>query len=134
MSDPDSIHDVFLSHNSKDKAAVRAASLSASNRERMWCRNGHFAVRPKEAGLRLWFDEWVLPVAASRQSAAFSPEGQTRDEEDGGALPRRRYAAKIEERLLHSQLALQPSPFTLPLTPHQGLPWRNLPGSTGCRL
>jgi hypothetical protein len=107
MSDPDSIHDVFLSHKSKDKAAVFASSLSASNGERggVRCRNGHFAVRPKEAGLRLWFDEWEIPVAA-----------------------------KIEAGLPHSQLAFQPSPFTFFLTPHQGLHWRNLPGSTGCRL
>lgn len=37
------IYDVFLSHNSEDKARVRP-----------------FAIRLKEAGLRVWFDEWVI--------------------------------------------------------------------------
>lgn len=36
-------YDVFLSHSSKDKAVVRP-----------------LAKRLREAGLRLWFDEWVL--------------------------------------------------------------------------
>jgi len=35
--------DVFLSHNSKDKARVR-----------------RLAKRLKEAGLRVWFDEWII--------------------------------------------------------------------------
>lgn len=35
--------DVFLSHNSKDKPRVRA-----------------LAKRLREAGLRVWFDEWVI--------------------------------------------------------------------------
>jgi len=43
VSDPDFTYDAFLSHSSKDKAVVRA-----------------IAIRLKEAGLRLWFDEWVL--------------------------------------------------------------------------
>ena len=43
MSDPDFIYDAFLSHSSKDKAVVR-----------------EIAIRLREAGLRLWFDEWVL--------------------------------------------------------------------------
>lgn len=73
-------YDVFLSHSAKDKAVVRP-----------------LAERLREAGLRLWFDEWEMPVAASRPSAAFSAGGQTREEEDGGALPRRRYAEKIED-------------------------------------
>jgi hypothetical protein len=55
--------------------------------------------------LKVWFDEWELPVAASRQSAAFSPGKQeTREGEAGGALPSRRYAAKIEEGLEHSHV------------------------------
>ena len=37
-------HDVFLSHSSKDKAVVRP-----------------LAQRLKEAGRRLWFDEWEIP-------------------------------------------------------------------------
>ena len=36
-------YDVFLSHNSKDKARVRK-----------------LAERLKQAGLRVWFDEWVI--------------------------------------------------------------------------
>ncbi len=46
-------YDVFLSHSSKDKAVVRAV-----------------AERLRADGLRVWFDEWEFPVAASRQSAA----------------------------------------------------------------
>ncbi|MBK8256903.1 MAG: TIR domain-containing protein [Polyangiaceae bacterium] len=38
-------HDVFLSHNSKDKPRVR-----------------ELAVRLKQAGLRVWFDEWAIEV------------------------------------------------------------------------
>jgi len=41
-------YDVFLSHNQADKPRVRRLA----------------------AGLRVWFDEWEVPVAASRQSAA----------------------------------------------------------------
>ena len=100
MSDPDFTYAVFPSHSSKDKAVVPASSLSASNGERggVRCRDGHFAVRP---------------VAAARQSAAFSAGRQTRAEENGGVLPSRRYAAKIEEGLEHSQLALQSATFKL---------------------
>ena len=56
-------YDVFLSHSSKDKAVVRAASLSASTGERVGvrCRRLHL-LRP--AGLRLWFDEWECPSLA----------------------------------------------------------------------
>ena len=36
-------YDVFLSHNSKDKARVR-----------------RLAERLKDAGLRVWFDEWIV--------------------------------------------------------------------------
>jgi hypothetical protein len=65
-------------------AIMRAFSLSAANGERggVRCRNGHFAVRL---------------VAAFRQSAASSVGRQTREQEDGGALPRRRYAEKMED-------------------------------------
>ncbi len=86
--------DVFLSHSAKDKEVVRASSLSATNGERMWCRNGHFAVGLKEAGLRLWFDEWELPVAASRQSAAFSA---------GRPAAGRRKWRRSAERPLHGE-------------------------------
>jgi len=78
--------DVFLSHSAKDKAVGRPLAE--------WLRSD---------ALKVWFDEWELPVAASRQSAAFSAEGRAR-EEDGGALPRRRYAEKIEEGLEHSRV------------------------------
>jgi TIR domain len=80
-------HDVFLSHSSKDKATVRA-----------------LAERLRKDGLKLWFDEWELPVAASRQSAASLSEGQNREQEEGGALPSRRYAEKIEDGLEHSRV------------------------------
>lgn len=53
---------VFLSHSSKDKTVVRAV-----------------AERLREAGLRLWFDEWVLKA--------------------GDSIP-----AKIEEGLEHSRV------------------------------
>jgi len=43
------------------------------------------------------------PEAASRQSAAFSSERQTWEKKDGGALPRRRYAAKIKAGLEHAR-------------------------------
>ena len=50
-------YDVFLSHNQADKPQVR-----------------RLAERLRTAGLRVWFDEWEVPVAASRQSAAFSSQ------------------------------------------------------------
>ncbi|HVZ39756.1 MAG TPA: toll/interleukin-1 receptor domain-containing protein [Candidatus Kapabacteria bacterium] len=37
------LYDIFLSHNSKDKLRVRA-----------------LAERLKGAGLRVWFDEWII--------------------------------------------------------------------------
>jgi len=78
---PEFPYSVFLSHSSKDQAIVRP-----------------LAERLRADALKVWFDEWVFPVAASRQSAAFpSDKPETRTEEDGGALPRRRYAEKIEE-------------------------------------
>ena len=95
-------YDVFLSHSSKDKAVVRASSLSASTGERAGVR-GRSPLR--QDGLKVWFDEWVLPVAASRKSAANSSAGSARQEqENGGALPRRRYAEKIEAGLEHSRV------------------------------
>ncbi len=45
-----------------------------------------------------------LPVAASRQSAAVSSGEPTREEEDGGALSRRRCADKIEAGLEHPRV------------------------------
>ena len=78
-------YDVFLSHSAKDKAVVRP-----------------LAERLRQDGLKVWLvpakrlredgvDEWLLPVAAARQSAANFSAGQVQEEEDGGALPRRRY-------------------------------------------
>ena len=51
--------DVFLSHSAQDKAVVRAASRSASNGERAGVRRRSLNLL-RAAGLRLWFDEWVL--------------------------------------------------------------------------
>ena len=97
-------YDVFLSHSAKDKPVVRP-----------------LAERLRADGLRVGFDEWEIPVAASRQSAAFSPDQQgTREPESGGALPRRRYAEKIEAGQEHSQFTFQPSAFAQ--RPHQRLP------------
>ena len=80
-------YDVLLSHSAKDKVVVR-----------------ELAERLRVDGLKVWFDEWELPVAASRQSAA-SPSGeQTQEEKVGGALPRRRYEELIEEGLEHSRV------------------------------
>jgi hypothetical protein len=52
MSEPAFTHDVFLSHSAKDKAVVRAPSLSASNGERagVRCRNLHLAGRLRGDG------------------------------------------------------------------------------------
>jgi hypothetical protein len=82
MNGSDFPYDVFLSHNAMDKAVVRPLAE--------WLRAD---------GLRVWFDEWELPVAASRQSAANIPTELAGNEEDGGALPSRRYAEKIEDGL-----------------------------------
>ena len=60
MSNEAFTHDVFLSHSAKDKGVVRAV-----------------AERLRQDGLRVWFEEWELPVAASRQSAASCPCGPT---------------------------------------------------------
>ena len=62
-------YDVFLSHSAKDKQVVRAV-----------------AERLREAGLRLWFDEWVLKPGDSLSS---------------GERARVR-ASQIEEGLEHS--------------------------------
>ncbi len=43
MKSPPFSFDVFLSHNSKDKAQVR-----------------RLAQRLRDAGLRVWFDEWII--------------------------------------------------------------------------
>jgi hypothetical protein len=69
------------------------------------------AKRLQKDGLRVWRDKWETPVAASRQSAAFSPEGQ--EPEDLGALPSHRYAEKIEAGLRRSRFEFQPSAFIL---------------------
>ena len=104
MNDAAFPYDVFLSHSSKDKAVARPLE------ERL-----------QKDGLKVWpvppkrlrvggFDEWECPVAASRQSAAFSFESQrTPKEKNGGALPSRRYAEKIEEGLEHSRVLACPA-------------------------
>jgi hypothetical protein len=85
---PDALpYAVFLSHSAKDKAVVRP-----------------LAERLRQDGLKVWFGQWATPVAATRQSAANSSTELMREEEDGGALPRRRYAEKIEEGLEHSRV------------------------------
>jgi hypothetical protein len=53
MNDAAFTHDIFLIRSSKDKTVVRAV-----------------AERLRADGLRVWFEEWEIPVAASRQSAA----------------------------------------------------------------
>lgn len=53
MSGPTFTHDVFLNHSAKDKAVVRP-----------------LAERLRADGLKVWFDEGAIPVAASQQSAA----------------------------------------------------------------
>ena len=85
MSALDFSYDLFLSHSAKDKAVVRASSLSASipfsasdgekvakpdevssesgERAGVRCRNFHLAERLQVAvrqHLKVWFDEWVL--------------------------------------------------------------------------
>ena len=76
-------YDVFLSHNAADKPRVR-----------------RLAERLRTAGRRVWFDEWEIPVAASRESAALlSRRQEPRAERDGGALTRPRYAEKVERGL-----------------------------------
>jgi hypothetical protein len=88
MSEPAFPYDAFLSHSAKDKAVVRP-----------------LAERLRADGLKVWFDEWELPVAAPRQSAANSSAARTCDGKvDGGALPSRRYAKKIESGLEHSRV------------------------------
>ncbi len=72
MSDGAFTHDVFLSHSSKDKAVVRLLAERLPE-----------AVRKH---LKVWFDEWELPVAAD-----WRPPGE------GGPPPRAPTAAKIEE-------------------------------------
>jgi hypothetical protein len=93
---PEFRFDVFLSHSAKDKPVVRA-----------------IAERLRQDGLKVWFDEWMLPVAASRQSAAFSAERLAR-EKDGGALPSRRYAEEIEDGLDGSRRGFGGQPLGLP--------------------
>ena len=85
-------YDVFLSHSAKDKAVVRASSLSASNGERagVRCRSLHLAERLRADGVKVWFDEWVLqPVV---------PLAHRMGEGSGVR------AAKIEEALEHSRV------------------------------
>ena len=52
-------YDVFLSHTAKDKAVVRASSLSASNGERAGVRCRSLTLLRAD-GVKVWFDEWVL--------------------------------------------------------------------------
>ena len=68
-------YDVFLSHSAQDVALVRP-----------------LAERLRADGLNVWFAQWQLPPPA----AADSPPA------DGGALPSRRHAEKIEAGLNQS--------------------------------
>jgi hypothetical protein len=98
MNDPAYIHDFFLSHSSTDKAGVRAV-----------------AERLRADGLRVWFDEWEIPVAGTRQSAAFSSKSRGMQEvEDGGALPSRSYVEKIDEEIKHSRVLACPAVASVP--------------------
>ena len=65
----DFTHEVFLSHSSKDKAVVRASSLSASNGERagVRCRSLHLL---RADGLRGWLDVWEIRPGELNESAA----------------------------------------------------------------
>ena len=60
-------YDVFLSHSAKDKAVVRASSLSASNGERAGVRCGSPLWQD---GLKMWFDGWEIAKAASVQRSS----------------------------------------------------------------
>jgi hypothetical protein len=164
-------YDVFLSHNRADKPRVRAFTLSASieiprpwewervagGRVRVMGRKQTSAVRAgvrwrsldlasglTAADLRVWFDEWEVPVAASRQSAAFSNgEQDGQQAEDGGALPRRRYGLAIERGLEASRTrVLRLSPVALGsdwvglernAVGRGDLPFRD-PTNAGCRF
>lgn len=53
----------------------------------------------------MWFDERVLPVAASRQCAAPSVE-KLSTKKDGSALPRCRYEELLDERLENARVIL----------------------------
>ena len=69
-------YDVFLSHSAKDKAAVRP-----------------LVERLRQDGLKVWFDEWEIPVASvsdRRDDSRRSESAAT--------------AAKIEEGLEHSRV------------------------------
>jgi hypothetical protein len=90
-------YDVFLSHSSKDKQVVRASSLSASNGERVGvrCRNPNSL---RKDGLKVWFDEWVLPVAS-----VYDRPGEDRRSQSAAT------AAKIEEGLEHSRVLARPA-------------------------
>jgi len=80
---------------------LTSAATRFMERAGVTCRSPRLVERLRAEGLKVWFDEWGLPVAASRQSAANSSADQTcAGKEDGGALPSRRYAEKIEEGLL----------------------------------
>ena len=87
MTDRGFTHDAFLSHRGKDRAVAHP-----------------LAERSQNDGLKVWFDEWKLPVAAPRESAADLSDGQRHQKEVGGALTRRRYAEMIEEGLEHSRV------------------------------
>jgi len=69
-------YDVFLSHSAKDKAVVRP-----------------LAERLRKDGLKVWFDEWVLPVAS-----VYDRQGE------GGRSQSAATAAKIEKGLEHSRV------------------------------
>src|SRR5688572_29692141 len=65
-------YDVFLSHSTKDKAVVRP-----------------LAERLRKDGLKVWFDEWEIPIASVCDRPGEEPRSQS---------------AKIEEGLEHSRV------------------------------
>jgi hypothetical protein len=60
-------YDVFLSHNSKDKAVVREV-----------------AERLRQDGLKVWFDEWVLKAGDSISAKIDAPPLRSYGGIDGG--------------------------------------------------
>jgi hypothetical protein len=87
-------YDVFLSHSSKNKAVVRP-----------------LAERLREAGLRLWFDEWVLrpgdSIPARIDPASLGSFGATRE----GSERSRVLACPAEAAARRRMLRMSPNPF-----------------------
>jgi len=82
-------YDVFLSHSAKDKAVVR-----------------ELAERLREAGLRLWFNEWVLKPGDQGTGSSRRESAQTSSRPDQSVSGLTSAATKeenIEEGLEHSR-------------------------------